>query len=120
MGLIKYFSAYRIVHRLPGRIRIQIPILERLPDDWRVFLGPTCELIKLNKGINKAEIEPTSGSLLIGYNPEVIAESDVIKWLENLVAKFLELDIPSDPLDKANISLRFELLRNRLRQEKAT
>ncbi|CAB1063233.1 hypothetical protein D1BOALGB6SA_8016 [Olavius sp. associated proteobacterium Delta 1] len=120
MGLTKFISAYRIVHRLPGRIRIHIPVLEKLPEDWWIFLRPSTELIRMRKGINTAGVQPITGSLLIDYDRKEIDEADILKWLETLVAAFLKLDIPSDPLNEANIGLRFALLRNRLSQEGVT
>lgn len=119
MGLTKFISAFRIAHRLPGRIRIYIPVLEKLPEDWRKFLKPSTELIRMKKGINTAEIQPITGSLLIDYDPEKLDEAGILKWLENLVADFLKLETPSDRLDEANIGLRFALLRNRLGQKEA-
>lgn len=119
MELIKYISAYRIVHRLPGRIRIHIPLLEKLPDDWQIYLEPSAELIKMGKGINTAEIQPITGSLLIDYDPAMMDEASVLKWLETLVAGFLKLETPSNPLNGANIRLRFARLRDRLSQEDA-
>ena len=117
MGLTKFISAYRIAHRLPGRIRIHIPVLEKLPEDWWIFLKPSAEIIRMGKGINTAGIQPITGSVLIDYDPKEMDEAGILKWLETLVAAFLKLEIPSDPLDETNIGLRLALLRNRLSQE---
>lgn len=119
MGLTKFISAYRIAHRLPGRIRIYIPVLEGLPEDWQMFLKPSTELIRMRKGINTAEIQPITGSLLIDYDPQEMDETGILKWLETLVTRFLKLETQSDPLNETNIGLRFALLRNRLSQESA-
>lgn len=119
MGLTNFISPYRVVHRLPGRIRIHIPVLENLPEYWWIFLKPSTELIRIRKGINTAEIQPITGSLLIDYDPKEMDEAGILKWLETLVAAFLKLEIKSDPLNEANIDLRFALLRNRLSQEGA-
>ena len=92
-------------------------MLEMLPEEWRKFLDRSAELIRMGKGINSAEIQPTTGSLLIDYDPEEMDEAGILKWLETLVAGFLKLESPSTPLNEANIGLRFALLRNRLSQE---
>ena len=120
MGLTKYLSAYRIVHRLPGRIRIHIPALKKLPEKWWIYRKPSIELIRMKKGIEKAEVQPVSGSLLIEYDPELIDEAGVLEWLEVLVVRFLEIKTQSDPLEQSNIGLRFALLRNRLEEEGTT
>ncbi len=117
MGLTRFISGYRIAHRLPGRIRIQIPMLARLPDEWWPYVEPSVELIKMKSEITSAEIQPVTGSLLISYDPDRIDEARVLNWLENLVSDFLRLGIPSQPLTATDISYRFSLLRNRLSQK---
>ena len=119
MGLANYISAYRITHSLPGRIRIYIPVLKKLPRKWWAYKKPSTELIRMKKGINSAEVQPITGSLLIEYDPEVINETGVLKWLETLVVDFLNIETQSDPLEESNIDLRFALLKNRLKEEDA-
>ena len=73
----------------------------------------------MKKGINTAEIQPITGSLLIDFDPEKMDEAAILKWLEALVAGFLKLGLPSNPLNEANIHLRFERLRERMSQKSA-
>ena len=117
MGLTRIISGYRIAHRLPGRIRIQIPMLARLPDEWWPYIEPSVELIKMKSEITSAEIQPVTGSLLISYDPDRIDEARVLNWLEKLVSDFIKLGISSEPMDEANVRHRFRQLRNRLSQE---
>ena len=114
MGLANFISAYRIAHRLPGRIRIHIPALEKLPDDWRIYLEPAAELIRMKKGIYSADIRPISGSLLIEYDPAKLDEAAILKWLEILVTGFLKPATPLKPSNEANIRLRLARLRDQL------
>jgi hypothetical protein len=116
MGLTKFISCYRIAHRLPGRIRIHIPALAKLPDNWRIYLEPAAELIRMKKGINTAEIQPITGSLLIEFDPEKMDEAAILTWLESLVTGFLKLETPSKPLNVANIHLRIQRLRDQLKR----
>lgn len=117
MALSKFDSYFRVVHRIPGRIRILIPVLKKLPVIWRIYVKPATELIRIRKGINSAEIQPITGSLLIEYNPEILDEAGILRWLETLVAGVLKLQTPSKPLNEANIRLRMAQLRDRLSRE---
>lgn len=119
MVLTKFISAYSVVHRLPGRLRIHIPVLEKLPENWWVFLKPSTELIVIKNGIKTAEIQPITGSLIVEYDPKEMDEAGILKWLETLVDTFLKLEIKSGPLNEANIGLRFALLRNQLSHQNA-
>ena len=117
MGWRQFISAYRVVHRLPGRIRIRIPMLEKLSDEWRSFIKPSVEIIKLKSGIISAEIQPDTGSLLIRYDSDQIDEAQILNWLEKLAVDFIKLGMPSPPLTLTDIRYRFSLLRNSLRKE---
>jgi len=111
-GLTKFISASRIVHRLPGRIRIHIPVLEKLPSEWSNFSEPTAELIKMRSGIEDVKIRPMTGSLIIRYDPNQIEEHDILTWLKTLVETFLKMAIPSKSINEAEIRLRFARVRD--------
>lgn len=110
--LTKYISASRIVHRLPGRIRIHIPILEKLPGDWLTYSEITAELIKMRNGIEDVKIQPVTGSLLIRYEPDQIEEADILTWLKTLVKAFLSMEAPIKSLKETDIRMRFTRLRD--------
>jgi hypothetical protein len=92
-------------------------MLERLPNEWRPFIEPSVEIIKLKSGIISVEIQPDTGSLLISYDTDQIDEAQILNWLETLVADFIKLGMPSPPLRVTDIRYRFSLLRNRLSRE---
>ena len=86
------FSRYRVVHRLPGRIRIHIPAMEKAPPAYRQLAGDVVGLVGLKKGIQDVRIEPISGTVLIGYDPDEIHESGIIDWMEMLVNMFIDMN----------------------------
>ena len=71
----------------------------------------------MKSGITSAEIQPVTGSLLISYDSDQIDEARILTWLETLVADFIKLGLPSQPLTATDIRYRFSLLHNSLRQE---
>ena len=82
---------YKVRHRLPGRIRLYIPALEKLPPSWHHMAEPINELILLKNGIKSVKIEPVSGGVVLNYTPEMICERDVLNWLELIVRRFINL-----------------------------
>lgn len=112
MNLIKQ---YKIKHRLPGRIRLHIPALEKLPSDWHPLAEPVNELITLKNGIHSAKIEPVSGGVILSYIPETICERDVLNWLELVARRFIDsVRCHKNPTKKDCLSV-LHLLRKRLR-----
>ncbi len=85
-----YFSAApRVVHNLPGRVRIHFPALERLSSRWHRYSAPVAELVKIKQGIQKTNIQPTTGSVLITYDADMLGQKDVFNWLESIATIFL-------------------------------
>jgi len=80
-----YFSAApRVVHNLPGRVRIHFPALERLSSRWHRYSAPVAELVKIKQGIQNTNIQPTTGSVLIVYDADLLGQKDVFNWLDSI------------------------------------
>ena len=80
-----YFSAApRVVHNLPGRVRIHFPALERLSSRWHRYSAPVAELVKIKQGIQNTNIQPTTGSVLITYDADMLGQKDVFNWLDSI------------------------------------
>ena len=62
-----YFK-YKVVHSLPGRVRLHIPILKQM-DEY----ASIAELFESIKGVRRVRIEPIIQTMLIEYDPQ---ESD--------------------------------------------
>ena len=106
-------AAPRIVHKLPGRVRIHFPALERLSDHWHRYSGPVAELVMIKQGIQSTNIQPTTGSVLINYDADTLGEKDVFNWLESMANIFL-----NNIRDYASLSEdNFESLLNRAKKQ---
>ena len=65
------------MHNTPGRLRIKSPIVKRNENvsyEVRKILGAT-------NGIAAVDVNLTTGSLLINYNPKVIKHDDIVDLL---------------------------------------
>ena len=83
---IFYFSAApRIVHNLPGRMRIHFPALEKLSSRWHRYSEPVAELVEMKRGIRSTNIQPATGNVLITYDADALGEKDIFQWLESIV-----------------------------------
>jgi len=77
-------AAPRVVHNLPGRVRIHFPALERLSSRWHRYSAPVAELVKIKQGIQNTNIQPTTGSVLIVYDADMLGQKDVFNWLDSI------------------------------------
>jgi hypothetical protein len=71
----------QIVHRLPGRLRLRVPAIQQLDPAqrecaflWRDLLGGTAE-------IESVEVNLTTGSVLIRYDPDRLTEAELLTFL---------------------------------------
>ena len=78
-------AAPRVVHHLPGRLRIHFQALERLSSRWHRFSVPVAELVKIKRGIQSTNIQPATGNVLITYDADALGEKDILDWLESIV-----------------------------------
>ncbi len=75
----------RVSHRLPGRLRLQIPLLRRVPEDWGDIVTLFEEVGSAPDGIHELSTDQRSGSLLVAYDPEALQEADVTTYVQSLL-----------------------------------
>lgn len=74
-----------VVHEMPGRIRLHLPILRRVPEDMRGWLDSAAELIALRAGIRTVEACALTGSVLIHYDPAEIEGDEVVRYFNEFI-----------------------------------
>ncbi len=84
MMVMKHFKQVTVVHHLPGRLRLHIPLLERLSSEWRCYQSDLIDIIKLKEGLVDIELSIISGRVLIHYNPEITNKSEILQWFKEL------------------------------------
>jgi hypothetical protein len=114
MNPLRLLSFYTVTHRLPGRIRLHVPVLERLTPDWQSLTAKVQEVITVKKGIRRVKIEPRAGSVLLQYDPHLTNESEVLRWLEQLVRLFMDLKRCGQTPSREQSLAMLQLIKRRL------
>jgi len=76
----------RVVHRLPGRVRVHIPALREISADIQKIVDVLLTKFSFPVGINDVSINYITGNLLIHYDENNIQEKSVLDWLNDLSA----------------------------------
>lgn len=66
------------IHKVPGRLRVKTPVVKRnqeAADEIRKILSTM-------NGIATVDINLTTGSILINYNPKTVEDKDIINTLQ--------------------------------------
>ncbi len=79
----------RIVHAIPGRVRLKVAGLKANPD-----LGPVIQTrLQSVPGIQAVETQPLTGSVLVRFDPPaIVAPAPLLTLSETLTDLFPELD----------------------------
>ncbi len=77
--------SYRIIHHIPGRIRIEVPAIKNLSMPELLQMSKQFSSISIPEGIEDIRPNPFSGSVIITYEPEKI---DIIEYIKNMVSSF--------------------------------
>lgn len=124
--MIKNFRPFEVVHHLPGRLRLYIPLLEGLPSDWLIYKPDLLEIIKLWEGIVDIELSVISGRALICYDSDLTNQAQILQWLKTLALLFygVYMDAPFEskqqiaPFLKKMVSKSRHLLQRKRRARK--
>jgi hypothetical protein len=100
----------RVVHRLPGRLRIHIPALKNVSPDFHEIATALLRDFHFPKGVDDASVNYVTGNILVEYNRDYMPEAEILKWIidiKNIVAvifmKFISMH--NGEMEKARIKL---------------
>ncbi len=93
-GLLKtaflYFNKIKVVHSIPGRLRLQIPGLDKVPEDMKKYEHYTTSIIKLENGIEEITYSYVTSKILVKYNPQLTNEKKIVEWLNFVWKKIVD------------------------------
>ncbi len=82
--LFQYWAHPRVIHRLPGRLRVHVPAMTKIPKEKRHLAESFKRFFLLAPGIQSVEISFTTNNLLFLYDQEQISEKEVLDWIRQL------------------------------------
>lgn len=91
----------KVVHRLPGRLRIHLNALRTVSSDHHFIGEIISSLLLVPDGIRSADPCFETGNILIQYDPEAITEPEVLDYFKSLLGLLIHnrkrlLEVPED------------------------
>ena len=114
--IIKNFTKFKVVHSIPGRIRLKINNALKIPKEAAMYDKYVIEGIKILDGIDNIEFNYMTGSVLITYNPNKLSEEIVIKWINHVLNIVLENINFIHEFGEDNIDYVVNTLQNKLKE----
>ncbi|MCI7223233.1 HMA2 domain-containing protein [Fusobacterium sp.] len=78
------FNKVKVLHSIPGRIRLFIPSLDQVPEQMKKYEDYTTAILKLKDGIKRIEYSYLTSKILIEYDKEKLVEKDIVDWLNKI------------------------------------
>lgn len=92
----------RVVHELPGRLRLRLPAVTRVPGAYHTHILSRLESVPLPDGVRELAVELRTGSLLIRYDQDRTSRERVHLWVNQVIdeARMLVMQIMRLPPDR--------------------
>ena len=112
------FNKVKVVHSIPGRIRLFIPSLDQFPEQMKKYENYITAIIKLKAGINNIEYSYTTSKILVEYDKTKLKEEDIVNWLNKIWKIIVDNEdvyhgMSVDEVEK-NVKKFYEMLKNEL------
>ena len=74
----------RVVHSIPGRLRLFVPNLSKVPEELKKYDNEVKKLILSKKGIKSVEYSYITNKILLYYDPNLISEKGILEWMNKV------------------------------------
>lgn len=79
----------RVIHSIPGRLRLHIPILKKFGERYRNWALMICELIGEPDGIDDVSPSLVTGTVLLYYDHNKLSEQEILNFISSLGKIFI-------------------------------
>ena len=84
------FNKIKVVHSIPGRLRLSVPGLNKVPEHMKKYDKYTTSVIKMHKGIDDISYSYITGKILVMYDANITNEKNIVNWLNFVWKKIVE------------------------------
>ena len=78
------FNQIKVVHSIPGRLRLFVPNLSKVPEELKKYDNEVKQLILSKKGIKSVEYSYITNKILLYYDPNLISEKEILEWMNKV------------------------------------
>lgn len=78
------FNQIKVVHSIPGRLRLFVPNLSKVPEELKKYDNEVKKLILSKKGIKSVEYSYITNKILLYYDPNLISEKEILEWMSKV------------------------------------
>ena len=83
--IIKHFIKFKVVHSIPGRLRIKVNNASKIPQEAKEYDKYVVQGLKTLDGIKDVEFNYITGSVVITYDTKKTYEEKIVKWINKVI-----------------------------------
>jgi copper chaperone CopZ len=118
--IIKHFAKFKVVHSIPGRIRLKVSNSSKIPKEAREYDKYVIQGVKILDGIENIEFNYITGSVLINYDTNKVYEEKVIRWINKVLDIVLQDIKLIQEYGETNVDYVVNTIEQKLRDEVKT
>ena len=84
------FNQIKVVHSIPGRLRLFVPNLSKVPEELKKYDNEVKKLILSKKGLKSVEYSYITNKILLYYNSNLISEKEILEWINKVWKTVIE------------------------------
>ena len=73
-----------VVHRLPGRIRVHVPLLKQIPENWSHATVMIESLLAAPVEIEQVSVCRVTGNVLLSYDASAVDEARILQLFQKI------------------------------------
>ena len=78
------FNQIKVVNSIPGRLRLFVPNLSKVPEELKKYDNEVKKLILSKKGIKSVEYSYITNKILLYYDSNLISEKEILEWMNKV------------------------------------
>ncbi len=79
----------RVIHSIPGRLRLQVPLLKKLGGEYQDWTQLICSLLEVPDGIEEVSASHVTGTVLLFYDSTFVSEKEILSFISSLSRVFV-------------------------------
>ncbi len=83
--VLDFLVKIKVVHSLPGRLRVHVPILKKVPREWQIDEILVKELFLVIDGVTSVEVCYITCNSLIKYDSRITNERQILKSIRHMI-----------------------------------
>lgn len=77
---------FKVVHSMPGRFRVHIPMAKKVPEQWQIDVNGL-DIFKKIEGVTEVDFSYVTGNALIHYDPDKTDEKTIVATAKKVMVE---------------------------------